>query len=40
MTVTFVQAMQFPGRWKNTAVDFCLDLRQGFVVRDPTTMVR
>ena len=34
------KAMQFPGRWKQKDIDFCLDLTQGFIVRDRDTMVR
>jgi hypothetical protein len=37
--ITALQAMQFPGQWKQKDIDFCLDLTQGFIVRDRDTMV-
>jgi hypothetical protein len=37
--VKLLETMQFPGRWKNKDVHFCLDLEQGLVVKDRNTMV-
>ena len=34
------QKLQFPGQWKNRDIHFCIDLTQGFVVRDRNNMVR